>query len=350
MTDQPAARPPARQPETMAITAGRAGQRRRRWRPPLWATSTFETDDVEESLRLATTPKARSSTAATATRRSSAFEDAVAAARGRRGGAGVRARAWAPSARVVLAMCSTGDHIVAQRQLFSTTQLLFARRAAPLRHRRRPSSTAPTPSAIAAAVRPARRADLRRDAGQPAAAARRPRRGRRDHGPAQGGRLDLRRAAHPAPARARLRPRDALGHEEHRRPQRRHPRRGRRRATTSSSGSGATTRSTARRASPFDALNGLRGIRTLGVRIRQQSASRPSGSPSSSRSTRRSQRVNYPGLDSHPQRELAKRQMALGGGVLSFDVAGGWEAGRRVRRGAASSPTSPRPSAGPRRW
>lgn len=39
--------------------------------------------------------------------------------------------------------------------------------------------------------------------------------------------------------------------------------------------------------------------------------------------------VHYPGLDSHPQRELAKRQMAHGGGMVSFDLAGGWEAGRR---------------------
>jgi methionine-gamma-lyase len=37
----------------------------------------------------------------------------------------------------------------------------------------------------------------------------------------------------------------------------------------------------------------------------------------------------YPGLDSHPQRELAKRQMQLTGGVLAFDVRGGLEGGRR---------------------
>jgi cystathionine beta-lyase/cystathionine gamma-synthase len=81
-------------------------------------------------------------------------------------------------------------------------------------------------------------------------------------------------------------------------------------------------------ASPFDALNGLRGIRTLGVRSRQQceSAQRIAefleGHPGVDR-------VNYPGLDSHPQRDLAKRQMKLGGGNLSFDVAGGREAGQR---------------------
>lgn len=82
-------------------------------------------------------------------------------------------------------------------------------------------------------------------------------------------------------------------------------------------------------ASPFDALNGLRGIRTLGVRVRQQSATAQlvaeslEGHP-------KVRRVHYPGLDSHPQRDLAKRQMTMGGGVLSFEVDGGWEPGRKV--------------------
>jgi cystathionine beta-lyase/cystathionine gamma-synthase len=39
--------------------------------------------------------------------------------------------------------------------------------------------------------------------------------------------------------------------------------------------------------------------------------------------------VRYPGLDSHPQRDIAKRQMANGGTCLSFDLAGGLEAGKR---------------------
>jgi methionine-gamma-lyase len=40
--------------------------------------------------------------------------------------------------------------------------------------------------------------------------------------------------------------------------------------------------------------------------------------------------VSYPGLDSHPQRELAKRQMSLGGTVLTVEVAGGMAAGRAL--------------------
>jgi cystathionine beta-lyase/cystathionine gamma-synthase len=40
------------------------------------------------------------------------------------------------------------------------------------------------------------------------------------------------------------------------------------------------------------------------------------------------EKVNYPFLESHPQHELAKRQMKGGGGVLSFVVRGGWDATR----------------------
>ncbi len=81
-------------------------------------------------------------------------------------------------------------------------------------------------------------------------------------------------------------------------------------------------------AAPFDAMNGLRGLRTLGVRIERQSAS----------ALRLAEmleahpaviRVHYPGLPSHPQFDLAKRQMALPGGLLTFDLGGGLEAGQR---------------------
>jgi cystathionine beta-lyase/cystathionine gamma-synthase len=81
-------------------------------------------------------------------------------------------------------------------------------------------------------------------------------------------------------------------------------------------------------ASPFDALNGLRGLRTLSVRLRQQTetaqrlAEMLEAHPAVSN-------VSYPGLPSHPQYDLAKRQMALPGGLVAFDLAGGLEAGRR---------------------
>lgn len=40
-------------------------------------------------------------------------------------------------------------------------------------------------------------------------------------------------------------------------------------------------------------------------------------------------RVHYPFLPSHPQYELAKRQMALGGGILAFELPGGFEQGKQ---------------------
>ncbi len=41
------------------------------------------------------------------------------------------------------------------------------------------------------------------------------------------------------------------------------------------------------------------------------------------------ERVNYPGLESHPSHELAKRQMRDFGGMLSFELKGGLEAGKQ---------------------
>lgn len=81
--------------------------------------------------------------------------------------------------------------------------------------------------------------------------------------------------------------------------------------------------------SPFDALNGLRGIRTLGARLRQQCESTQrlaewlSAHPAV-------KRVNYPGLTSHPQHELAKRQMRWFGSIMSVELSGGVEAARSL--------------------
>jgi cystathionine beta-lyase/cystathionine gamma-synthase len=41
------------------------------------------------------------------------------------------------------------------------------------------------------------------------------------------------------------------------------------------------------------------------------------------------EKVNYPGLRDHPQYELAQRQMTAFGGLLSYEVVGGYEGGRR---------------------
>lgn len=43
--------------------------------------------------------------------------------------------------------------------------------------------------------------------------------------------------------------------------------------------------------------------------------------------------VKYPHLPSHPQYDLAKKQMKLGGGVVSFELKGGIESGRKFLDG-----------------
>jgi cystathionine beta-lyase/cystathionine gamma-synthase len=81
-------------------------------------------------------------------------------------------------------------------------------------------------------------------------------------------------------------------------------------------------------ASPFDAWNGLRGIRSLAARVRQQSATALALAEHLSEHPAVAS-VRYPGLDSHPQRELAKRQMSSGGTLLAIELAGGQDVARR---------------------
>jgi cystathionine gamma-synthase len=82
--------------------------------------------------------------------------------------------------------------------------------------------------------------------------------------------------------------------------------------------------------SPFDCWLLLRGLRTLGVRMRQQMANAQAiaewltTQPSVTR-------VLYPGLPDHPGHTLAKRQMHGGfSGMVSFEVQGGSAGARRV--------------------
>jgi cystathionine beta-lyase/cystathionine gamma-synthase len=79
--------------------------------------------------------------------------------------------------------------------------------------------------------------------------------------------------------------------------------------------------------SPFDAWNALRGIRTLHVRVTQESETALALAEFLEDHDAVA-RVSYPGLDSHPQRDVAKRQMTMGGSVLTFELAGGLDAGR----------------------
>jgi cystathionine beta-lyase/cystathionine gamma-synthase len=78
--------------------------------------------------------------------------------------------------------------------------------------------------------------------------------------------------------------------------------------------------------SPFEAWLLIRGLKTLAQRVREQNRlalelahfleSRPE-----------IERVHYPGLESHPQYDLARRQMRGFGSMMSFELRGGLKAG-----------------------
>jgi cystathionine gamma-synthase len=74
--------------------------------------------------------------------------------------------------------------------------------------------------------------------------------------------------------------------------------------------------------SPFDSWLVLRGIRTLPWRMRAHcgNAAAVAGFLSEHRGV---ERVHYPGLRGDPGYELASKQMAAPGGMLSFIVPGG---------------------------
>jgi len=80
---------------------------------------------------------------------------------------------------------------------------------------------------------------------------------------------------------------------------------------------------------PFDAWLTLQGVKTLPLRVRQHSenafavaeflASHPL-----------IETVHYPWLENFPQFELAKRQQNAGGGLIAFEVRGGFDAAKEV--------------------
>ena len=80
--------------------------------------------------------------------------------------------------------------------------------------------------------------------------------------------------------------------------------------------------------SPFDSWLVLRGTKTLTVRMAQHNANGMALAQFLSTHPR-VRSVIYPGLASHPQHDLASRQMRGFGGMLSFDV-GTFEDARRV--------------------
>lgn len=80
--------------------------------------------------------------------------------------------------------------------------------------------------------------------------------------------------------------------------------------------------------SPFEAGLLLRGIKTLDVRMRQHNENAMKVATFLS-SHPKIKRVHYPGLSTHPDHVLAKKQMRNGfGGMIAFEVEGGLETGK----------------------
>jgi O-succinylhomoserine sulfhydrylase len=74
--------------------------------------------------------------------------------------------------------------------------------------------------------------------------------------------------------------------------------------------------------SPFNAWVLLKGLETLPLRVERHGASAVAIADFLAE-RKEVARVFYPGRDDHPQRELAKRQMAGGGPMVAFEVKGG---------------------------
>jgi methionine-gamma-lyase len=81
--------------------------------------------------------------------------------------------------------------------------------------------------------------------------------------------------------------------------------------------------------SPFNAWLILRGLRTLHLRMPAHCANAQKIAEFLDRHPR-VERVNYPGLPRHPGHDIARQQMAAFGAMISFEVKGGYEGGKKV--------------------
>ncbi len=312
--------------ETLAIRAGR-GPNQASVATPIWPSTAYELRDLELSARMAVTPRATEFYARNGTPTVQAFADAVAEVEGAEAGIAFGSGMGAAST-IVFALCSPGDRIVAQASMFSVTNQLLTRTcerfgievalvdafdAEALR-----AAVAEKPTQLVWCETPANPAmgivDLEAlgslagpftvvDSTMASPAVQNP----HDFG--------VHLVFHSA-TKAIAGHNDALlgvvtgerelidvlwgHHVVH----------------------GAV-------ASPFDAFLGLRGLRTLHVRQRQACetalalAERLDAHDAV-------ERVRYPGLPTHPQHELAMRQMRSGGSIVVVDLAGGFDAGKQL--------------------
>jgi O-succinylhomoserine sulfhydrylase len=81
--------------------------------------------------------------------------------------------------------------------------------------------------------------------------------------------------------------------------------------------------------SPFNAWVFLKGLETLGLRMRAHSENAQKLAEWLEVQSW-VERVNYPGLPSHPQYDLVLAQQSAGGGIISFEMEGGREAAWRL--------------------
>lgn len=311
--------------DTKLITSGRQpGQKA--LAPTLYPSTTFTTPSVDEGRRMATDRGEAEFYTRYGNPTIAAFEEAMAELEGAEAARAFSSGMGAISA-VVLGLCSSGDHIVTQRQLYAGTQLLF-QSVCPRFGIDVTFVDATEPGAFAEAVIPGKTMVV--FAESPA----NPRLDLVDldelgsiRGPitvvdstfapplmqqplAHGVQLSLHSAT-----------KAIGGHND----------------ATLGVVSGTAELLTwlwgfavlqGANAAPFDAMNGLRGLRTLGVRLERQSAT-AQRLAEALEAHHAIWNVRYPGLVSHPQHDLAKRQMRLFGGLLTFDLVGGLEAGRR---------------------
>jgi cystathionine gamma-lyase len=81
-------------------------------------------------------------------------------------------------------------------------------------------------------------------------------------------------------------------------------------------------------AGPFDSFLALRGVKTLALRMERHNRSALELAQWLEAHPKVA-RVYYPGLESHPQHALARRQMRGGGGMISLDLKGDLAGARR---------------------
>ena len=325
MTETPDVPAPQR-PATTVITAGR-GHSRTSLAPALWASSTWESGGLDDANQRATTARAHEFYGRYANPTVRSFEEAIAELEGAESALAF-ASGMGALTTVVLALCGSGSHIVAQRQLYAGT-LAFLQGPCRRFGIEVTLVDGTEPGAFAAAVQPGRTMLVLAETPS------NPRLELVDldelgalRGPFTvvdstfATPLGQQPLAHGVHLSLHSATKGIAGHND---------------ATLGvvagerelldeiwaySVLHGATP-------SPFDALNALRGLRTLAVRTNQQSATALALAEALSEHPAVTA-VHYPGLATHPQFDLAKRQMRNGGTVIAIDLAGGRDAAAAV--------------------